>query len=1301
MQDYLINWNAGPLGVVLRPELGLDMPPVVVQLLPQQSVLRLSGVAVGDLLISVNGKKTTKLGYEKVVRLLFKEKLPIVLHFRVPNGGGGGGVGGGSLGRAEEASLPPPHHLSQQFQQRQTSTGALPLPSERERQHSAWSPVPARPPVSPASVLGVPADFGDPHAEVQHHHQQPAPLPPRNRRSQSVESATSRSRKASTSSGKSRTRAASHDDEYVDDDDDGGKREGRKVRRHRSHKDKAEAEERRLRKQYSVVWERGSLGLSFRAYNAKVNVPVVDFISAVRGQGRGMDRVCVNDVLIAVNGEKTKSLGVEKVLRWLHVVDKPVVLRFHSSSNRIPNNPVPQIANAPSLPPPQPELEPQPSRRPQRRRNGNNTADHSQRAENQPYQGADNQHHVDDHQPEPPMAMRLEDRLDMQDIATHTQRRFSTESGAGPRLPRRNADDSMESYIARAHENKLQHSRGPTSQGQLSDEVDAVGDFRREPNEESPLPSPRRAAAERVERLSNALPPPPLTEFDLQVETRASENRAGRRKESSRKGDRPNADYRVDLDTHARHAGARPMDHHDDMDYLVKLNTRGDPHIEPRGRMRDDYFVDLKDHPAARNAARPADREPQMEYLVDLGTHPVARNGDHPADRMVDLGSADAHRPDYQIDLDAHLLPHDAAPHENHHRGDEPHGFHLLDGPIGAERAPHAEDAHSHASARTRPSITRSTSSHSRRSDRPPLPPSPAPSPARPLTAKHLSSPSMSPSYELTLDEAAAIVARASGKPVAACEFAGVLLPLIQPESVQAKLLLVYARTCVAKEQAATAAVKVTAATSAQLPLVTGNPLGRHASQKYLNYTILHDEAANGENHTNTSVSYRYDPQLGENAPAGSDEPTNVPQPQPTQQPTQQPQQEQLTPQPTPQPLQQPQPAEENKPQRTPSDDFIALQDFVLHHDGSIAARQASSSADGGSSVNGLTNGSSAAERTSASERASDYRASDYRASDYRPSDVEAPAGEKTAATSSSAEQEKNEAKSEDVQPRLSDEVKVEEEAAPTADEESLVLSQSEPSDGHAGDLGATVDDLIALPPLEHEDHTGDDSDHLEPTETALSDPRVAALFLRVPDVHALLAGRAADRVLIKKRMIDEIQEILDSLQMEMQFERHSHMGMGTSALPPPPSARTAHVDDGSSPLRRCCRCGQTGGDLADLAVGEHGRRDWYCQDCWEFFFFSEEPDTDAAAVDGNGAEMANAKTRSRSLSGERGSELVLDDDDEAFKYSFHDSTFTQGDMADVWAARGDGDSLFARDSALTDATDASSLTDRADEVWL
>ncbi|GAB9469488.1 hypothetical protein Gpo141_00006766 [Globisporangium polare] len=47
-----------------------------------------SGVelCVDDMLISVDGKKASKLGYEKVVKMLCKERLPIILHFRAPQG---------------------------------------------------------------------------------------------------------------------------------------------------------------------------------------------------------------------------------------------------------------------------------------------------------------------------------------------------------------------------------------------------------------------------------------------------------------------------------------------------------------------------------------------------------------------------------------------------------------------------------------------------------------------------------------------------------------------------------------------------------------------------------------------------------------------------------------------------------------------------------------------------------------------------------------------------------------------------------------------------------------------------------------------------------------------------------------------------------------------------------------------------------------------------------------------------------------------------------------------------------------
>uniref|UniRef100_A0AAV1TWE5 PDZ domain-containing protein n=1 Tax=Peronospora matthiolae TaxID=2874970 RepID=A0AAV1TWE5_9STRA len=248
-QEFLINWNAGPLGVVFRPDGGQDVPPVVAQLLPQPSVVKMAGVREGDVLISVNGKKTTHLGYEKVVRLLFKERLPMILHFRSRH------IIERGRGRAHTSSS-----------RRCRTTSRPPLVETEEK-----------------CCPKVPVEDNV----------------PRNLRKTKTKTKTRR------------------------DDDE---RKSRSVE---------PGERRRQRKQYSVVWERGSLGISFRAYSSSANVPCVDFISTSRGQGRNMDRICVNDVLVAINGEKTKALGLEKVLRWLHVVDKPVVLRFHASSNRV------------------------------------------------------------------------------------------------------------------------------------------------------------------------------------------------------------------------------------------------------------------------------------------------------------------------------------------------------------------------------------------------------------------------------------------------------------------------------------------------------------------------------------------------------------------------------------------------------------------------------------------------------------------------------------------------------------------------------------------------------------------------------------------------------------------------------------------------------------------------------------------------------------------------------------------------------------------------------------------------------
>ncbi|DAZ96129.1 TPA: hypothetical protein N0F65_008708 [Lagenidium giganteum] len=256
-QDYLINWNTGPLGLVLRPDLGVDMPPVVAQVLPDKSIAQLSNVQVGDMLISVDGKKTTKLGYERVVRLLYRERLPMILHFRMP---------------VRHAASEPPmsgrHNVTELINGLNNANtasqayGTTTTKINSNRSVDAWNDTSP----SPANR----SNYGD-----------------------------------------ERTRQ--------------GDQRSPNMPRHQ---------------QYEVVWETGNLGMSFRPYSASANVPCVDFIDErINGisHSNGIERVRVGDVLLGINGEKTKRLGLDKSLRLLAMADKPVLLRFQASmSNTSP-----------------------------------------------------------------------------------------------------------------------------------------------------------------------------------------------------------------------------------------------------------------------------------------------------------------------------------------------------------------------------------------------------------------------------------------------------------------------------------------------------------------------------------------------------------------------------------------------------------------------------------------------------------------------------------------------------------------------------------------------------------------------------------------------------------------------------------------------------------------------------------------------------------------------------------------------------------------------------------------------------
>ncbi|CAI5736336.1 unnamed protein product [Hyaloperonospora brassicae] len=217
--EYEVMWGDGPLGLTLRPDLGEDMPPVVGRITRQDSAAAMAKVAVGHMLVSINGMDTARQGYDFVVKTLQKIPRPATLRFRVPR------AITGSAGVYRDSSR-------SSSRQSRDSTG------------TSWS------------------DSGKSPSRVS----------------------------ASTSS--------------------------------------------RRREQYTVVWTEGPLGMILRPDDDDCHVPCIRKITG-KGAGTGMERATVGDVLVAVNGQETKSLGFRSTISLLKTIRKPAVLKFKRMGRRI------------------------------------------------------------------------------------------------------------------------------------------------------------------------------------------------------------------------------------------------------------------------------------------------------------------------------------------------------------------------------------------------------------------------------------------------------------------------------------------------------------------------------------------------------------------------------------------------------------------------------------------------------------------------------------------------------------------------------------------------------------------------------------------------------------------------------------------------------------------------------------------------------------------------------------------------------------------------------------------------------
>lgn len=228
------------------------------------------------------------------------------------------------------------------------------------------------------------------------------------------------------------------------------------------------------------------------------------------------------------------------------------------------------------------------------------------------------------------------------------------------------------------------------------------------------------------------------------------------------------------------------------------------------------------------------------------------------------------------------------------------------------------------------------------------------------------------------------------------------------------------------------------------------------------------------------------------------------------------------------------------------------------------------------------------------------------------------------------------------------------------AAEPDLSLSSSIEGDDRTT-FTPTKQETRAVPVPAQQQPPNEQQQNQSPPKALPSHPVVQALCAASRDLEFVLVGRSAAMIVCKKQAIEEIQDILDSLEMELQFERHSHVGVGRGSM--------LLLDE--PPARSCSRCGKRG-DLADLALDTE-RRELYCHNCWEVFFYH------AATATATGAPEFDSPTEF-----------------DPYEYSLHDSMVNvEGEAFHPWRH------LHLDDQRDSNVTVGSSITEHADEVWL
>ncbi|EQC42521.1 hypothetical protein SDRG_00254 [Saprolegnia diclina VS20] len=283
--EYQVSWGEGSLGLTLRPDLGEDMPPVVGRITREDSAAAKAGVAVGHMLVSINGMDTARRGYDATVEMLKTIHRPAILRFRIPK--------------------------SLLTLGARNSTGAE---LDRRREHSSSSSHREyRRGVSSAAALGtsrgesyrIERDREREHREREHRRRSERDSE-RERANAVVLPPPVLAHSSSTSSEASTVSATSSTSAPV----------------------------KPRRETYTVVWTEGPLGMIFRPDDDDCHIPCIRKITGKGVGTSGIDRARVGDILLVINGQDTKEIGFRSSISLLKSITKPAVLKFKRMRRR-------------------------------------------------------------------------------------------------------------------------------------------------------------------------------------------------------------------------------------------------------------------------------------------------------------------------------------------------------------------------------------------------------------------------------------------------------------------------------------------------------------------------------------------------------------------------------------------------------------------------------------------------------------------------------------------------------------------------------------------------------------------------------------------------------------------------------------------------------------------------------------------------------------------------------------------------------------------------------------------------------